>query len=165
MIPRSLFQRTLRLASSTHTTIRRLTTLTQRQQPPIRTHPRHQIQHHQHRPASTSTPSPSQPPQNTPAGDAAVEELTELYATAYDEFEIASESTEANATYAEEDRNAAREELERVLEAYRKATSADGGEGGGDAGTAEEVRRRVGQRVRELEQGVKAMEERALEHD
>lgn len=79
-----------------------------------------------------------------------------MYATAYDEFEIATESTEANATYAEEDRNAAREELDKVLEAFRKA---------GEGETGEEVRRRIGQRVRELEQGVKAMEERAMEHD
>lgn len=112
----------------------------------------------QFRPATTSTQQ-QQSPQNTPAGDTAVEEITELYATAYDEFEIATESTDANATYAEEDRNAAREELDRVLEAYKKI-----GEGG-DVTLAEEVRRRVGQRVRELEQGVKAMEERAMEHD
>lgn len=156
MIPRSLAQRTLRIASKTST--RRLATvphLHHRRQPQHLHSPRssHQqpIRH-----ATTSPSTPSSSPQNTPAGDAAVEEITELYATAYDEFEIASESTEANATYAEEDRDAAREELDKVLEAYKKA---------GEGGSAEEVRRRIGQRIRELEQGVKAMEEKALEHD
>lgn len=153
MIPRSIAQRTLRVASATST--RRLTTLRQRPRLP-NTSRHHQPTRINVRAATTSTTSPSTSPQNTPAGDAIVEEITELYATAYDEFEIATESTEANATYAEEDRNAAREELDKVLEAFKNA-------GEGDSG--EEVRRRIGQRVRELEQGVKAMEEKAMEHD
>lgn len=157
MIPRSLAQRTLRFASA-HST-RRLTTLSRRRLHLHHARPSHSLQPRQTqqlRRATTNTASSS--PQNTPAGDAAVEEITELYATAYDEFEIASESTEANATYAEEDRKAAREELDRVLEAYKKV-------GEVDSGTAEEVRRRIGQRIRELEQGVKAMEEKAMEQD
>lgn len=161
MIPRSLAQRTLRLASNRSTqTLTKGAQHQQRLQQPHKPNPLRITtpQQQQLRYATNSTSTPSSSPQNTPAGDAAVEEITELYATAYDEFEIASESTEANATYAEEDRSAAREELDRVLEAYKKV-------GEGDAATAEEVRRRVGQRIRELEQGVKAMEERAMEHD
>ena len=45
-----------------------------------------------------------------------------------------------------------------MLEAYRGVV-----DGGGAVG--EEVRRRIGQRVRELENGVSVMEEKALEHD
>lgn len=151
MIPRSLAQRALRLASTTST--RRIAAMPQRQlhTPRAAQLPRTQATQHQIRRATTQA---SSSPQNTPAGDAAVEEITELYATAYDEFEIATESTDANATYAGEDREAAREELDKVLEAYKKA---------GESETAEEVRRRIGQRVRELEQGVKALEERAME--
>ncbi|TKA43735.1 hypothetical protein B0A54_05494 [Friedmanniomyces endolithicus] len=88
-----------------------------------------------------------------------IEEITELYATAQDEFEIAMEETEKMSVYAEEDRKAAREELGKVQEAYRKAVE------GEDGAVAEEVRRRVGQRIRELEQGVLGMEELAQNQD
>lgn len=69
------------------------------------------------------------------------------------------EETEKATVYAEEDRKAAREELTRVQEAYRAVVE------GQDSQVAEEVRRRVGQRIRELEQGVAAMEEMAMNQD
>lgn len=87
-----------------------------------------------------------------------MEEITELYGTARDEFEIAAEETEKNTTYAADDRAAAREELDRLLEFY-------GGVLEGDLGVAEEVKRRVGQRVRELEQAVLGMEESVTHGD
>ncbi|KAK0942464.1 hypothetical protein LTR29_006050 [Friedmanniomyces endolithicus] len=99
----------------------------------------------------------SQHPQSS-ANDK-IEEITELYATAQDEFEIAMEETEKMSVYAEEDRKAAREELGKVQEAYRKAVE------GEDSAVAEEVRRRVGQRIKELEQGVLGMEELAQNQD
>ncbi|KAK0516661.1 hypothetical protein JMJ35_001264 [Cladonia borealis] len=86
--------------------------------------------------------------------DEKVEELQELYATAKDEFDIASEETEKKTVYAADDRAAAQEELAKLKEAYEKAVSEEGGD---------EVRRRVGHRLRELESAVKAMEERAME--
>ena len=76
------------------------------------------------------------------------------YATAKDEFEIASEETEKKTVYAADDRAAAQEELEKLKQAFEKAASEEGGE---------EIRRRVGSRVRELENAVKVMEERAIE--
>lgn len=91
--------------------------------------------------------------------DEKIEEITELYATAQDEFEIAMEETEKVSVYAEEDRKAAREELTKVQEAYRSIVE------GPDQNLAEEVKRRIGQRIRELEQGVAAMEEIAQNHD
>ncbi|KAM0716130.1 hypothetical protein Q7P37_008644 [Cladosporium fusiforme] len=116
--------------------------------PPRLAHPPTPLRH-----ASTTTPSgPSE-------ADARIEEITELYATAQDEWEIAMEETEKNTTYAEDDRAAAREELDKVLQAYRAVVD------GEDRELAEEVRRRIGQRVRELEMGVVRMEEMALEHD
>lgn len=69
------------------------------------------------------------------------------------------EETEKVSVYAEEDRKAAREELEKVKEAFQKVV------GGGDQAVAEEVRRRIGQRIRELENGVAAMEEMAQNQD
>ncbi|KAF2771020.1 hypothetical protein EJ03DRAFT_342405 [Teratosphaeria nubilosa] len=69
------------------------------------------------------------------------------------------EETEKATVYAEEDRKAAREELTRVQEAYRAVVE------GEDHEIAEEVKRRIGQRIRELEQGVKAMEELAMNQD
>lgn len=94
----------------------------------------------------------------TPA-DIVIEEITELYATAQDEFEIAMEETEKSSVYAQADRDAAREELGKVQEAYRRAIE------GGDAEVAEEVKRRIGHRIRELEGGVERMEAMAVEHD
>lgn len=91
--------------------------------------------------------------------DEKIEEITELYATAQDEFEIAMEETEKATVYAEEDRKAAREELTRVQEAFSAVVN------GEDKQLAEEVRRRIGQRMRELEQGVAAMEELAQNQD
>ncbi|KAL8914296.1 MAG: hypothetical protein Q9172_007118 [Xanthocarpia lactea] len=86
--------------------------------------------------------------------DEMIEEITEMYATAKDEFEIASEETDKKSVYAADDRQAAREELDKLKEAFEHAVRDENGE---------EVRRRVGNRIRELEQGVVAMEERAME--
>ena len=91
--------------------------------------------------------------------DVKIEEITELYATAQDEFEIAMEETEKASIYAEDDRKAAREELTRVQEAYKAVLD------GTEQEWANEVKRRIGQRIRELEQGVVAMEELALNQD
>lgn len=70
---------------------------------------------------------------------------------------MAAEETEKQTVYAAADRQAAREELDRLTAAFREAVR----EGVGDPAMAEEVRRRVGQRVRELESAVVAMEEAA----
>ncbi|WPG97481.1 Hypothetical protein R9X50_00025700 [Acrodontium crateriforme] len=91
--------------------------------------------------------------------DEQIEHITELYATAQDEFEIAMEETSGNTLYAEDDRKAAREELTKVQEAYRAVVE------GEDKEVAEEVKRRIGQRIRELEKGVEAMEELAMNQD
>lgn len=69
------------------------------------------------------------------------------------------EETEKVSVYAEEDRKAAREELTKVQEAYRAVVE------GQDAALAEEVKGRIGQRIRELEQAVAAMEELAQNQD
>lgn len=69
------------------------------------------------------------------------------------------EETEKATVYAEDDRKAAREELTKVQEAYRSVLE------GPDESLAEEVKKRIGQRIRELEHGVKAMEEMAMNHD
>ena len=83
-----------------------------------------------------------------------IEEITEQFATAKDEFEIASEETEKKSVYAEEDRKAAREELDRLKEMYEDALQGEDGE---------EVQRRIGQRIRELDMAVQALERSALE--
>ena len=76
------------------------------------------------------------------------------YATAKDEFEIAFEETEKKTVYAADDRAAAQEELAKFKEAYEKAVrSADG----------EQIKNRIGSRVRELERAVEVMEEKAME--
>ena len=86
--------------------------------------------------------------------DEKIEEIQELYATAKDEFEIASEETSKKTVYAADDRAAAQEELVKLKEAFERAVSEEGGE---------EVRTRVGGRIRELERAVEAMEEMAME--
>ena len=89
----------------------------------------------------------------TPA-DEIIEEIQEQYATAKDEFEIATEETEKKSVYAADDRGAAKEELEKLKDLYDKAL---------DGENAEEVKRRVGQRIRELDNAVEALEKAALE--
>ncbi|KAF1982530.1 hypothetical protein K402DRAFT_301238, partial [Aulographum hederae CBS 113979] len=89
------------------------------------------------------------------SADSIIEAIQELYANAKDEFEIAAEETEANTVYAAEDRAAAREEFEKMKKVYEDAV------GGQDAEISEDVKRRVGQRVRELESAILAMEELA----
>lgn len=117
---------------------------------------------HSSRSAQQDSPPPP-PPYSSPKAaeeiEAAIEQITDLYGTARDEFEIATEETDKNTTYAADDRAAAREELDRLLEFYNKITQ------GEDIAVAEEVRRRVGQRVRELESAVVALEERAQHAD
>lgn len=81
-----------------------------------------------------------------------------MYGTARDEFEIASEESEKNTMYAPDDRAAAREELDKLLAYYKGVLE-------GDKVVGDEVKRRVGGRIRELENAVVAMEEKALEHD
>ncbi|OMP86850.1 hypothetical protein BK809_0000525 [Diplodia seriata] len=81
------------------------------------------------------------------------------YATAKDEFEIAVEETEGNTVYAADDRAAAREALDALKAAYEAAV------GGENREVGEEVKRRVGQRIRELDNAVVALEEAASHGD
>jgi len=88
------------------------------------------------------------------SADEIIEQIQEQYATARDEFEIATEETEKKSVYAADDRAAAREELDALKALYGQALQ------GSDA---EEVRTRVGQRIRELDSAILALEKKALE--
>lgn len=94
----------------------------------------------------------------------AIEQITELYGIAKDEFELAHEETEKNTTYAADDRAAARAELDTLMEYYEDVVSG-GANAGGDKEVGEEVRRRVGGRIRELVKAVEAMEEAVTHGD
>jgi hypothetical protein len=89
--------------------------------------------------------------------DTVMDDLQEMYATAKDEFEIAAEETEKKTVYASDDREAAKEALAALKDAYQKAIRQSSPE------VAQEVTNRVGQRIRELENAVTAMEESAME--
>ena len=69
------------------------------------------------------------------------------------------EETEKVSVYAEDDRKAAREELEKLQAAFKAVVE------GPDREVGEEVKRRVGQRLRELENAVQNMEEMAMNQD
>lgn len=154
MTSRTLLMRSLRAATTTTATctparIRTLRTLTR---PPLQTHhPRRAASHVPHESIRWNS--------SKSIADEEIERITELFATAKDEFEIAYEETEKMSVYAQEDRDAAREELDRVLEAYKEVVE------GEDMELADEVKRRIGQRIRELQQGVEAMEELAQNQD
>ncbi|OCK82528.1 hypothetical protein K432DRAFT_380344 [Lepidopterella palustris CBS 459.81] len=111
------------------------------------------------RSAFSTTPSTHRSDLNEKLLDQKMEEITDLYGTATDEFEIAAEETEKMTVYAADDRAAAREALEQLQHVYKTVVE------GEDREVAEEVRRRVGQRIRELEQAVIAMEEMARGQD
>jgi hypothetical protein len=80
--------------------------------------------------------------------DELVEEIKEQYATTKDEFEIATEETEKKSVYAADDRSAAREELVKLKEMYEEALTGENGE---------EIKMRVGQRIRELDAAVEGL--------
>ena len=86
------------------------------------------------------------------SADEIIEQIQEQYATARDEFEIATEETEKKSVYAADDRAAAREELDALKALYDQALQ------GSDA---EEVKTRVGQRIRELDSAVQTLEKKA----
>ncbi|KAL6242356.1 hypothetical protein RBB50_010904 [Rhinocladiella similis] len=93
----------------------------------------------------------------SPTADALMENLTDLYATAKDEFEIAAEETEKKTVYAADDREAAVAALQTLKEAFEKAVKES------DPDVGKEIQSRVGQRIRELENAIKAMEQLAME--
>lgn len=121
--------------------------------------------------------------------DLLVEELQELYEVAKDEFEIATESTDSATIYAASDRESARDALNQLSTVYAIYTARPGeieNETDGSSseveesvesaivetqynpaevpqGVKDEVRRRVGHRIRELKNAVEALEERAME--
>ncbi|KAF7513986.1 hypothetical protein GJ744_006600 [Endocarpon pusillum] len=86
-----------------------------------------------------------------------MEDLQELYATAKDEFEMAAEETEKKTVYAPEDREAAREALKLLKDTYEKSLKLSSPQ------IAEEIRGRVSQRIRELDNANTALEESAME--
>lgn len=108
-----------------------------------------------------------------------------MYEVAKDEFEIATESTDTSTIYAASDRESARDALNQLASVYELYTARpgevesekEGEESEGDGaivetnynpaevppGVKDEVRRRVGQRIRELKMAVEALEERAME--
>ena len=67
---------------------------------------------------------------------------------------MAAEETEKKTVYAADDRGAAREELDKLKEMYEEALAGTDGE---------EIKRRIGQRIRELDNAVQAMEQSAVE--
>jgi hypothetical protein len=86
--------------------------------------------------------------------DELIEDIQEQYATARDEFEIATEETEKKSVYAADDRAAAREELDKLKEMFEEALVGNDGE---------EIQRRIGQRIRELDNAVAGLEKAASE--
>jgi hypothetical protein len=88
------------------------------------------------------------------SADTLIEDLQDQYATARDEFEMAAEETEKKTVYAADDREAAREELDKLKEMYEEALAGEDGE---------EIKRLIGQKIRELDNAVEAMEKSALE--
>jgi hypothetical protein len=86
--------------------------------------------------------------------DSILEEIQDQYATARDEFEIATEETEKKSVHADDDRAVAREELDALKKMFEEACEGPDGN---------EVKSRVGQRIRELDNAVVALEESALE--
>ncbi|KAF1814165.1 hypothetical protein P152DRAFT_480390 [Eremomyces bilateralis CBS 781.70] len=81
------------------------------------------------------------------------------YGEARDEFEIAAEETEKNTTYAPGDREAARDALNKLAEAYKAVVE------GPDTELGEEIKRRIGQRIRELDNAVGNLEKYAQNQD
>lgn len=153
MVSRNLALRIMRLSRSLPTASRSLST-TSRPSQTIRNQRINTIRSASHVPHQTVRWLSSKS-----VADEKIEEITELFATAQDEFEIAMEETEKMSVYAEEDRKAAREELNKLQETYKSVLE------GPDTTLADEVKQRVSHRIRELDAAVNAMEEMALHQD
>lgn len=117
--------------------------------------------------------------------DNLIEEIQDLYEIAKDEFEIATDSTDGATIYAASDRESARDALNQLVTVYELYTGAKVGSTHAETpttigekgpvvetnfdpeGIKEEVRgdvkKRVGQRVRELKNAVEILEEKAHE--
>jgi len=89
------------------------------------------------------------------AVDEKVDDLSELYTAAKDEFEIAVEETSKNTIYAKDDRETAREEFEKFKSAYQEAISSNTL----SVEETDEIKRRVGQRLRELDSALANLSE------
>ncbi|ESZ95872.1 hypothetical protein SBOR_3685 [Sclerotinia borealis F-4128] len=89
----------------------------------------------------------------TPA-DAVIEELTEQYSVAMDESELAWQEIENHSAFAANDRAAAVEEFFKLKEMYEHAIKGE---------HRVEVKRRMGQKIRKLEQATKMLEDMELE--
>ncbi|KIW07244.1 uncharacterized protein PV09_02100 [Verruconis gallopava] len=98
---------------------------------------------------------------SAPTAAEAMERIEQLYENASEEFQIAAEETEGNTVYAADDRAAAKAEVDKLEEFYKSVVEGTGY----DASVREEVKRRAGQRVRELVNAMTALEEKAMEHD
>jgi len=93
--------------------------------------------------------------------DDAMEEIEDAYDAAVEEFQIASEETKDNTIYAADDRSAARSEFDKLKALFDQymvgeSLSAEG---------KEKITTKAGQRIRELEQALKALEEDAKNQD
>jgi len=92
--------------------------------------------------------------------DEAMEEITDAYEAAKEEFQIASEETQDNTVYAADDRAAARSEFDKLktlFDQYMVGESLD-------ANAKEQLEKRAGQRIKELEQALRSMEDEAGKH-
>src|SRR4051812_43370556 len=101
MLPRAIARRALRLASRPTSTTP--TSLVFRPNSAFLHRPQQSARSasHIHSPSLTGTRNLSSGP-GPSAADARIEEITELYATAQDEFEIAMEETEKQTVYAQD---------------------------------------------------------------
>ncbi|KAF2402891.1 hypothetical protein EJ06DRAFT_580112 [Trichodelitschia bisporula] len=107
--------------------------------------------------AMQATPHPLRESGNS---DDVVEYLEELYEGAREEFQIAAEETEDNTIYAADDRAAARLEFDKLKEAYSQIVD----DASRPSDLRDTVRRRAGQRIRELEMAMAALEEKGNSH-
>lgn len=77
--------------------------------------------------------------------------------TEHVQFELAFEETEKKTVYAADDRAAAQEELAKLKTAFNDAVENSA------PNVSAEIKSRVGQRIRELDRAIEAMEQAALE--
>lgn len=71
---------------------------------------------------------------------------------------MAAEETAEKTVYASDDREAAKDAIKQLIDAYNKAIQLSSPE------VAEEIRGRVSQRIRELDNAYTLLEESAIEH-
>jgi len=93
--------------------------------------------------------------------DEAIEEIQAQYETAMEELQIAAEETKENTVYAADDRAAAKDEFNKLKDLYEQYMVGESL----SQQAKDEVDRRIGRKLKEIEETLRKLEDEAADKD